>query len=223
MSAPTAPLAALPATLWLAHAATAPAPDEVQSAAAVFSPSEQARLARITRPARRAQFIAGHLLLRALLQSLAPAGAGRGRARRRCEPGAQRRLGGRAGRRRGRARRRHRVVARCARRSAVAGRAPAAADVGRRTRSLGGRRGARQVVAAPRFLLGISMGVRGGRRARRRRGRAACCSGDVEHSPHCSPRQPAGRFLQSARTRPGLAPGDVLTRDGSRDVGGVLA
>lgn len=70
MSAPTAPLAALPATLWLAHAATAPAPDEVQSAAAVFSPSEQARLARITRPARRAQFIAGHLLLRALLQSL---------------------------------------------------------------------------------------------------------------------------------------------------------
>ena len=70
MSAPTAPRAALPATLWLAHAATAPAPDEVQSAVAAFSPSEQARLARIARPARRAQFIAGHLLLRALLQSL---------------------------------------------------------------------------------------------------------------------------------------------------------
>lgn len=69
MSAPSASLAALPATLWLAHAATAPAPADVQ-AATVFSPSEQARLARMARPARRAQFIAGHLLLRALLQSL---------------------------------------------------------------------------------------------------------------------------------------------------------
>ncbi len=55
--------------LWLARATPALAAPFAQAAVARFSASELARLATITRPTRRAEFIAGHLLLRAALRA----------------------------------------------------------------------------------------------------------------------------------------------------------
>ncbi len=54
--------------LWLASCAPALDPLWVEGQQSLFSASERARLARIHRPQRRAQFIAGHVLARQLLQ-----------------------------------------------------------------------------------------------------------------------------------------------------------
>jgi 4'-phosphopantetheinyl transferase len=56
--------------LWLARLPAADATG-FDAAAAVFSASESARLARIARPARRAQFVGAHLLLRHLIAARA--------------------------------------------------------------------------------------------------------------------------------------------------------
>jgi 4'-phosphopantetheinyl transferase len=56
--------------LWLADIAGADAA-WLETVAAAFSASERARLARIARPARRAQFVGAHLLLRHLVAARA--------------------------------------------------------------------------------------------------------------------------------------------------------
>lgn len=53
--------------LWLADIKPATLPDWIERHASGFSASEQARLQRISRPERRTQFLAGHVLLRRLV------------------------------------------------------------------------------------------------------------------------------------------------------------
>ena len=59
--------AAAPAELWLADIAVATQPGWIETHSAWLTSEERERLARFTRPQRRAQFLAGHILLRRLV------------------------------------------------------------------------------------------------------------------------------------------------------------